>query len=135
MWKTCHPDCQYNLINICADQVYLYVLTSNRQLLKCKFKSPDKTFIMIECFHHIESIINIRILGVFHIHFNLVLTKDGVYYVNDKQELVRTKYNTIYDYCAQELQMTYKTIDLKLQNEIQTKELNIKGINIILKIL
>ena len=62
----------------------------------------------------------------------LLVTENCVYineknFGNHKYKLVRTQYKTVYDYCAEELQITYKTIDLKLQNEIKTKELNIKG--------
>ena len=105
---------EHDILNICMDKFsksqYSYILTKNGEILYCDIISK----------------------GIFKKSYYLVLVviENCVYFLNTKQELVRTQYKTVYDYCAEELQITYKTIDLKLQNEIQTKELNIKGKNI-----
>ena len=85
----------------------------------------DKILMKIECPDYIESIF-------YESNKKLVLlVTENCVYIYEKNfgnhKFVRTQYKTVYDYCAEELQITYKTIDLKLQNEIETKELNIKG--------
>ena len=140
--------CEHNILNICVDHEYLftcynelYLLTRNREFfyfdINCIDSNDidsnnskdidDKILMKIECPDYIESIYyesNKKL--VLLVTENCVYIKDGNF-GNDKYELVRTQYKTVYDYCAEELQITYKTIDLKLQNEIKTKELNIKG--------
>ena len=122
--------CEHNILNICTTKsvlVGLYILTRNGEFFYFNIVSDNKKFMKIECPDYIESIFCESSQNL------VLLVTENCVYINDisipnyKHELVRTQYKTVYDYCAEELQITYKTIDLKLQNEIETKELNIKG--------
>ena len=136
--------CEHNILNICIYEYFhfeeseylytLYTLTRNGELFYFDINSidsngskdkDDKILMKIECPDYIESIF-------YESRKKLVLlVTENCVYINEENfgnhKLVRTQYKTVYDYCAEELQITYKTIDLKLQNEIKTKELNIKG--------
>ena len=133
-------ECEHDILNICVNHEYfwcyneLYVLTRNGEFFYFDINSidpnnskviDDKILMKIECPDYIESIFYESSKKL------VLLVTENCVYINeknfDKYELVRTQYKTFYDYCAEELQITYKTIDLKLQNEIKTKELNIKG--------
>ena len=107
---------------------YLCILTTNREILYCRFHNSQ--FKKIECPYYIESIHSNHLLNerkFSHKWEMVVVTKKGVYYIRHGKKLVRTQYKTIHDYFAEEYQITYKTIDMKLQNEIQTKSLQIRG--------
>ena len=110
---------------------YLYALTMNKELLYLNSNlGSDLIFRKIDCSDCIISIdfvkswtIKTRDRGLI-----IVITEDRIYYVNTtNQELVPTSYTNAYDFCAEELQVTYKTIDLELQKEIKTKSLKITG--------
>ena len=114
--------CEHDILNICIyENIYLYIFTRNGEFLYCMI-SGYRIFKKIECNNFIDSFFH-----EFSYNVVLILIENDVFVVGKNQELVQTKYKNVYDYCAEELQITYKTIDLKLQNEIKTKELNIKG--------
>ena len=98
----------------------LYILTEERKIYY--FENQNKSFkrLMSENNNNVESIYSIKNYQI------IAIIKGFIYWIKNK-DLEPTKYTTVYDFCAQEFQMTYKTIDLKLQNEIQVKELPIKG--------
>ena len=130
-------ECDHDILNICADENDLYILTQNKKLLHCFVRSDKKVFKEIEFPSSTEctnvTCINDNVTGLFLIYIDgvvLFVIEDCVYYLID-QKLVSTQYENVFQYCAEELQITHKTIYLNLQNEIQTNELNIKGKNII----
>ena len=134
LWNEKFDNVIDDIVNICADdQESFYVLTNNRKHLyyeygrELKRKEFDHE---IKSIHYINSCKNEELEVEYKKGF-LIVFEDGVYYMNDKIEIFYTNYKTPYDYISEEYQLTYKTIDLKLQNEIQTKDLKIKGINII----
>ena len=112
-----------NISNICVSDSLadnLYILTEKRKIYY--LDNQNKTFKEIIYYYNnnVESIYSIK-------NYQIIAIRNGFVYWIENKDLERTKYTTVYDFCAQEYQMTYKTIDLKLQNEIQVKELQIKG--------
>ena len=125
--------CEHDILNICVNEKELYIVTRNIKLLYCDLETDNRIFKNIELVDSIEYVNKNNVIKLFSTKSDLktvvlLVIKDFAYCLTGK-ELVRTQYKNIYDYCAEELQITYKTIDLKLQNEIQTKELRIKGKN------
>ena len=111
-----------NITNICVTNSLvnnLTVLNINGTISYYDFHND--AFEKIRCYDKIEFIDSIKSNEI------IVLTKKGFIKRLNGRYLIKTKYNNIHDYCAEEFQMTYKTIDLKIQNVVQTKSLKIKG--------
>ena len=108
----------------------IYILNMNGELLYSEVPaSPNDTelkFEKIECDKFIESLYYINSYTCPSPSI-VISTGNCVYFLDENDSLNKTKYKTPFDYYACEFQLTYKTIDLKLQNEIQTKSLQIKG--------
>ena len=145
--EICLNECDYyniikfdeNLLNIGAgfsDENCIYLLTTKKELFRYHFKMHNKKFNseFKKLFSDVESI-----YSFFHyyedehqfknrIHDLLVVKKNGITYCGSDQKFY-AHYKTLYDFFAQELQITYKTIDLNFQNEILRNDLQIKGYN------
>ena len=134
--------CDSDILNFTMAQlqceIYIYILSRERELLYCDIESLDEKFKKVDCPSYIESIHHIcsnyirqtlSETNVQSVEEVFVSTEDGIYSVVPGENLMKTQYTTAYELCAEEYQLTYKTIDLKLQNEIQTKDLKIKGID------
>ena len=117
--------CPDDILTICpARSDDLYLLTRNKELMVSDIR--DKKFMKIQFSYKIETIHFV----ISHYDSTPIgfVTEDGIYSIDKLYHIMqKTEYNTIYDFFAEEYQLTYKTIDLKLQNEIQTKSLQIKG--------
>ena len=107
---------------------YLYVLLTNGEFFDCYFETHNKKFdreIDILC-SNIESIHSFLYKSNYS-EVDLLLVIDNCLCYLYEGNIIHTQYKTFYEYFAQELQITYKTIDLKLQNEIRKNALQIKG--------
>ena len=108
--------------NICATDSLinnLYILIIGQIFY---LDSISTLFKKIECPDHFISIYSIK--------SNRIIAMNGynIYWITNDNNAIKTKFQTIFDYCAKKYQMTYKTINLKLQNEIHSKSLQIRGI-------
>ena len=139
----------YNISNICVTDSLLdnlYLLTNDGTI--SYYFSKTNSFEIIKFHHEIEYIISVKLNEI------IALTREGFIYkinlepkgtdnINDliliKYEQFKMFFNptifefknpTIFEYYANEFQMTYKTIDLELQNVIETKSLKVTGIQI-----
>ena len=137
--EICLNKCDYyiikfeeNLLNIDAGGYMhsLYLLSTNGELFECSFKKHNKKFNpeFEKLFSHVESIHSVDCYPEDG-DFLLVVMENRVYYYNFFNGKFDTQYKTFYEYFAQELQITYKTIDLNFQNEIIRNDLQIKGCN------
>ena len=148
-YEICLDENNYHIINfegsilniaVCHSLTahYIYVLTTNGELFYCylKFKHNKKFELKFQRLSsNVESIHSYYFddsqapSSLFKIHsekFILVVIDNCVKYVS-YDYMIDTQYKTIYNYYEQEFQVTYKTIDLELQNEIQKNNLQIKG--------
>ena len=114
----------YDISCICFKSEILIVFPKNMKENLCQLDNYDVQ--EIECDPEIISLVYINSYRPDRTII-VAVTEDGVYYLNESHELMKCQYKTAYEYFAEEYQLTYKTIDLKLQNEIQMKELIIKG--------
>ena len=133
-----------NIINIGVNHSldennkYLCVLTSKRQLFYRDIISDNAEFNQVEFSHHIKWIYSFDFNNFMHEQFDnqpelLVVTEDGVYFMDKFRNLEKSEYKSVFDFYANKFQITYKTIDFKLQNEIQRRNLPIQGNILILK--
>ena len=132
IWKDEQSKLYYTIIkypdyisNICAiDSILnnLYLLICG-QIFNLEFMS--KLYKKIECPDRIISINSIR--------FNRIIAaneNDTIHWITSDNRIIKTTYKTHFNYCAEKYQITYKTINLKLQNEIHKKSIPIQGIYI-----
>ena len=85
-------------------------------------ESTKKSFKKIECLERIESIFSIKLDKIIAANENAL-----IYWVTNDHTMIKTEYDTIFNYCAKKYQMTYKTINLKLQNEIHRRAFAVQG--------
>ena len=115
---------------------YIYVLTLKRQLFYCDIRSCLKKFKKIEFPDYIQSIYSYdfnNFLKKDKCNFVpelIVVTEECVYFIIQIENLVKTIYKSAYEFCANKFQITYKTINSKLHNEMMKSNQQIEGNNI-----
>ena len=120
--------------NICVSDSFvnnLYILTEKRKIYYLENQSKTFKEIIYYYNNNVESIDyynnkNVESIHSIKFHQIIAIINGFIYRIKNKR-FESTKYTTIHDFNAQEFQLTYKTIDLKLQNEIQVEELQIEG--------
>ena len=114
-----------NILSICIDW-NLFVLTSKKEILYRPSYNSNYKFIKINFPHNIEAIysINSYILKGRSI---ISTTENGIYYIDQTGSIMKFEYKNSFEFFAEELQLTYNTIDPRIQSGINIKSWLITG--------
>ena len=108
----------------------LFVLTTNGKLLNINIEKSNEFDLKFEIISsNVESIYSIDFFDYNYDYVSILvaLSDNNVYYFVEDNHRIDTKYKTVYEHFAEEYQITYKTIDIKLQNDLQQNDLPMKG--------